>query len=61
MRGRREYAGQQHAYVVRVDRSGASGQTMQHLLESLAFTAVRDTGDLEVPKVNRSGTEHNRL
>ena len=36
----------QHAYVVRVDRSGASGQTMQHLLESLAFTAVRDTADL---------------
>ena len=38
-------AGQQ-AFVVRVDRTGASGATMQHLLESLDFTAVRDTSDL---------------
>lgn len=38
-------AGQQ-AYVVRVDTTGASGATMQHLLETLAFTHVRQTGDL---------------
>jgi len=34
------------AYVVRVNPGGASGATMQHLLESLEFTAVRETADL---------------
>ena len=38
-------AGQQ-AYVVRVNHAGASGSTMQHLLESLNFAAVRDTLNL---------------
>jgi ribosomal protein S18 acetylase RimI-like enzyme len=36
----------QRAYVVRVDTTGACGATMQHLLEALDFTAIRDTGDL---------------
>jgi ribosomal protein S18 acetylase RimI-like enzyme len=36
----------QHAYVVRVDPTGACGATMQHLLESLRFTAVRDAASL---------------
>ena len=36
----------QRAYVVRVDWSGASGMAMQHLLESLRFSAVRDTSEL---------------
>jgi ribosomal protein S18 acetylase RimI-like enzyme len=35
-----------HAFVVRVDPSGACGATMQHLLESLHFTAVRDAANL---------------
>lgn len=34
------------AYVVRVDQTGTSGATMQHLLETLDFTHVRQTGDL---------------
>jgi ribosomal protein S18 acetylase RimI-like enzyme len=36
----------QRAYVARVDTSGACGSTMQHLLESLNFNAVRDTSHL---------------
>jgi ribosomal protein S18 acetylase RimI-like enzyme len=32
--------------VVRVNPSGASGATMRHLLESLEFTAIRETADL---------------
>jgi ribosomal protein S18 acetylase RimI-like enzyme len=35
----------QLAYVTRVDIAGASGSTMQHLLESLSFSAVRDTSN----------------
>jgi ribosomal protein S18 acetylase RimI-like enzyme len=34
------------AYIVRVNRQGASGAAMQHLLESLDYHAVRDTPDL---------------
>ena len=36
----------QLAYVVRVDPSGFSGATMQHLLEALSFTMVRETANL---------------
>jgi ribosomal protein S18 acetylase RimI-like enzyme len=36
----------QLAYVVRVDPNGASGAPMQHLLESLNFTPVRETAEL---------------
>ncbi len=36
----------QNAYIVRVDRTGSSSDTMQHLLESLNFAAARDTADL---------------
>ena len=34
------------AYIVRVNRAGASGAAMEHLLETLDFRAARDTSEL---------------